>query len=53
MCEVDWKWVSLLNSSEMFVIISIILRLIAGVGSAFMHVSVYAMAAIKWPEEVQ
>jgi hypothetical protein len=36
----------------MFVTISIVLRLIAGVGSAFMHVSVYAMAAIKWPEEV-
>jgi MFS family permease len=28
-------------------------RLLAGIGSSFIHVSCYAMAAIKWPDEVQ
>lgn len=27
--------------------------MIAGVGSSLIHVSVYAMAQIKWPDEVQ
>lgn len=54
MRQVDWERVSGgSNYRNMFITVSIVLRLIAGVGSALMHVSVYAMAAIKWPEDVQ
>lgn len=41
------------ESTIFFTIISITLRLIAGIGSSLIHVSVYAMAQIKWPDEVQ
>lgn len=44
------KWI---NNKTMFIITSVVFRLISGVGSSFIHVAVYAMAAIKWPNEVQ
>lgn len=44
------KWI---NDKTMFIITSVVFRLISGIGSSFIHVAVYAMAAIKWPNEVQ
>ena len=40
------------DSKWLFITLSIIFRMLAGVGSSFIGVSVYAMVAIKWPDEV-
>jgi MFS family permease len=42
-----------IENKGLFIALSLFWRLLAGVGSSFIHVSVYAMAAIKWPDEVQ
>lgn len=43
------KWII---NRTIFIGVSVVLRLLAGVGSSFINVSVYAMAAIKWPNDV-
>ena len=43
----DW-----FTNKTLFLSISVAFRLLAGVGAAILHVAVYAMAAIRWPDDV-
>lgn len=50
---VGFGCVGWINNKVLFEILSVLLRLLSGVGSSFIHVAIYAMAAIKWPNELE